>query len=71
MTSKEKRLARQARASARWRGHSLRPFQRGYCGYWAQCRLCDCGVAINANPPPNGIEIGGDAVAITCEAYRF
>jgi hypothetical protein len=64
-------LRSQAMSSASFRGHSLRwrtahhgearSYQVGYC--------CRCGkeVCINTKPQPNGIDIGGEAVALNCK----
>ena len=31
------------------------------------CIYCNMGVQVNTNPLPNQIDIGGEAVALTCE----
>ena len=64
------------------RGHDVREwneFTRGY-GYTgfhhsstpskanAECIYCKMEVQIDTSPPPNGIEIGGEAVALNCTA---
>jgi hypothetical protein len=63
------RLSRDARAACKWRGHDMRPFHP--IPYWAnvrtsECRKCGMQVAIDADPAPNGIDIGGEAVALDC-----
>jgi hypothetical protein len=57
-------LKRSVRESAEWRGHTL--------GRWKHFRSdaasneCVCGayVHVDCRPPANGIDIGGDAVAL-------
>lgn len=69
------RLKREARDAATWRGHRLTPFRT-----WAwrdattrptrahaDCRDCGRGVTVDVAPAPNGIDIGGAAVAVNCE----
>jgi hypothetical protein len=63
-------LRREAGSAARWRGHRLtwttirqderRTIARG------TCRQCQASVDCNTRPEPNGIDIGGEAVAINC-----
>ncbi len=58
-------LRREAATSARWRGHSLR---------WqtfnpdSALGICRCGmqVLVLRKPSPNQIDIGGEAVAVSC-----
>jgi hypothetical protein len=59
------RLKKEARESAEWRGHKLSRFTRSYYGFAAECP-CGASVAVSANPPPNGTDIMGDAVAVYC-----
>jgi hypothetical protein len=33
-----------------------------------ECRRCGAWVQVQPNPAPNGIDIGGSAVAVGCEA---
>lgn len=63
-------LKREARESATWRGHKLRPFVTYHDGKvaTATCRDCPVSVTVNTHPAPNEIDIGGDAVAINCPA---
>ena len=60
-------LQRAARTSATWRDHTL--------GAWgvlnaharrASCVACNAYVDVDAQPPANGIDIGGTAVALNC-----
>lgn len=57
-------LKDEATDSAVWRGHRLGPWDNN--GPTRAYAECDCGasVTVDTNPPPNGIDIGGDAVAI-------
>jgi hypothetical protein len=67
-------LKRSATESCALRGHEIewaapwhgetKSIQRG------KCRRCDMVVDINTNPLPNGIEIGGEAVALNCPRTR-
>lgn len=64
-------LRREATTACKWRGHSMRwdkPFE--YHGGQAQtgkCRVCGMEVTVMTRPMPNEIDIGGEAVALTCE----
>ena len=69
-----KRLQTEAAQASGWHGHAL--------GKWgtnwnrdglritsiAGCTRCKCGVMVDTRPPANGIDIGGSAVAVGCEA---
>lgn len=64
------RLKAEARGAARFRGHTLTPWRPD--SYWptvqnAQCTCCGRGARIDTNPPPNGVDISGEAVALNCE----
>jgi hypothetical protein len=73
-------LKKEADASATWRQHHLGPWddtRHGSArdlaaGYDRQTSIaeCRCGayVQVDTNPPPNGIDIGGSAVAVNCTA---
>ena len=67
-----RRLRREARAAAAWRGHSLARFSpllpsTGRGGYAdAACMTCGAAVRIETAPAPNSIDIGGEAVAVSC-----
>lgn len=64
-------LRKEATSSATFRGHKLtwiapwhserNSIQRGVC------MICGMDVDINTNPLPNGIDICGEAIALTCE----
>lgn len=66
-------LKKQARQSAKFRGHDLAPFKRWWktgnewTRFLAYCRMCDMQVAVDLAPAPNGIDIGGEAVALDCK----
>ena len=59
-----------ARETALYRGHDLTEFSyklspdrtKGY----AKCKHCGKGVWTDTKPPPNGIDIAGEAVALNC-----
>jgi hypothetical protein len=68
-----KKLKRSAREATAFRGHILHPIRRtnnypGETAYHgaAKCRTCPAWVQVNTRPQPNGIDIGGPAVAMTC-----
>lgn len=64
-------LQRAAAQTTRFRGHRMR-----WSTYHGEsrslrigvCRRCEMSVTCNARPAPNDIEIGGEAVALNCEA---
>lgn len=65
------RLEQEARAACEARGHLLHGFRPDE---WRQttlssacCARCGRGVEVNANPRPNEIDVGGEAVAINCK----
>lgn len=68
------RLQKEAIKSVAFRGHMLGPWgissRRGACvsATLACCTNSNCKayVQVNANPMPNEIDIGGDAVALNC-----
>jgi hypothetical protein len=61
-------LQQQAIAAAESRGHRLWAFRRDGVGTsFAHCAICRREVTVNIHPPPNGIAIGGEAVAVECE----
>lgn len=64
-------LRREAERACDTRGHELTPWSEGnlYRAF-ADCIACGRGVAVDANPPANGIDIGGEAVAVDCDARR-
>jgi hypothetical protein len=71
--TRTKRLKECASAAAIARGHSMRRFGRvqvadGRETWQTECRRCGAWVQVQPNPAPNGIDIGGSAVAVGCEA---
>jgi hypothetical protein len=67
--NKEYRLMREARKSAEWRGHTMaRVYRTEYWHHLAcACSVCGMSVSVDANPAMNGIDIGGEAVALNCK----
>ena len=64
-------LKRRAQQSTRLRGHRMRwnePFGRanGPKSQFGFCRVCNAEVLLCEKPAPNGIDIGGAAVAVHC-----
>jgi len=60
-------LKRQSAEATKFRGHSMGQWHQ--CGEtiaWRRCRVCGAAVSIKTNPMPNEIDIGGEAVAMTC-----
>ena len=68
MPSVRQNLVMCARDSAKWRGHKLGRFSHDTIlhGALAVCKVCGKGAVIDLDPPPNGIAIGGEAVAVNC-----
>ena len=66
--TKMRRLKIEAWASATRRGHDMAHFTT-LSGHLAEaiCRDCGAYVQVDTNPAPNGIDIGGTAVAINCD----
>jgi hypothetical protein len=64
------RLKKEARESAMQRDHTMTQFERVESAvlYYSECKKCYAGVWVEPNPPPNGIEIAGPAVALNCKA---
>jgi hypothetical protein len=64
---KIERLKREALESCRFRGHEMERFL-DYKGLSVSvCKICEMEVAVIPRPSPNGIEIGGEAVALHCK----
>ncbi len=61
------RLHHEALAAGQFRGHTMTAFN---ADNQARCRECGAWVQVDPSPPPNGIDIGGPAVAIGCEEYE-
>lgn len=67
------KLKREATATAKFRGHKLNwkePFryQSGRLLQDAKCQVCGAWVQVDTFPPPNGIDIAGDALVLHCPA---
>lgn len=61
------RLRQSALESCKFRGHKMSRFASLHT--WAKvsdCKTCGMSVIVNARPAPNGIDIGGEAVALHC-----
>ena len=64
---KKHRLQSQALAEATWRGHKMATWTNlGLDHSEAICQVCGARVYVDVNPAPNGVEIGGMAVAVNC-----
>jgi hypothetical protein len=66
-----RKLRREARQAATMRGHTLARFSRhsGWgigSAYEAACGDCTRGVWIEETPPPHGINMAGEAFAVSC-----
>ena len=61
-------LRKDAKDTATWRGHDMGRFDRFGV---STCHKCEAWVQVDAKPAPNGIDIGGPAVAIGCENYPY
>ena len=70
--TRSKRLRQEAKTAATWRGHDMGRFKRvavasGRETWDSICRCCGKGVYVQPHPSANGIDIGGEAVALGCE----
>jgi hypothetical protein len=66
-----RRLIAEAKDSCKFRGHDMGRFVhaeygQGYCAAASTCRKCGMEVQCQTVPPPNGIDIGGEAAALNC-----
>ncbi len=70
MMSTYRTLSIRAKQSAKWRGHSMSRFRYTLHGKritgLSECKVCSAYVQIDTRPEPNGIDIGGNAVALNC-----
>jgi len=64
------RLRKEALEACRFRGHKMTRFIRFGDIALSHCRICEKAVGIDAHPLPNGIEIGGEAVALSCKTAK-
>lgn len=61
-------LKREAKESAAARGHVIGYWiNNGYYRAEAECLKCGMHVFVDVNPPPNGIDIHGEAIALNCK----
>ncbi len=70
MATKISRLKSDASAAANSRGHDMTRFiHHEFKNNTAisHCRNCHMSVTVNTHPAPNEIDIGGEAVALTCQ----
>jgi hypothetical protein len=73
--ARRRALEAEARAACERRGHRMHPFVA--LGDWhphetrAVCSACGREVTVNLRPMPNEIDIGGEAVALNCDARRY
>jgi len=78
-----RRLVRDLRQCAKWRGHKIgngkpiwlpsyatdatgKDLPDRLVGYLLECKNCGKRGTVDLNPLPNGIDIGGEIVAIGC-----
>lgn len=70
MPTKERKLKATALEGAKWRGHKM-PYRwehlNPHC-WCKECKVCGYEVVVDTKPAPNGIDIGGKAVALTCSS---
>ena len=63
-------LKKEAATAASWRGHLLGPWEQDGPSFTALANCshpgCQAWVQVCQSPAPNGIEVGGPAVAINC-----
>lgn len=62
-------LKEEALESAEWRGHDMGGWN-SYKAPYCECVKCGAFVQVDSSPAPNGIDIGGDAVAINCPEVK-
>lgn len=66
-----KTLKQHAIASCILRGHRMRRFVTlTTTTAESTCSACEKSVVVNSHPPANGIDIGGEAVALNCTEER-
>ncbi len=64
---KLERLRIRALESCKIKGHKMTRFASLHSrAKVADCKICEMSVYINSAPAPNGIDIGGEAVALHC-----
>lgn len=62
-------LMSRAESACTFRGHKLAPWSLAWNNQKARtfCTRCKATVAVELRPPANGIDIGGPALALTCD----
>ena len=63
-------LKREGERAAAFRGHRLGAWCEGEGSAVAVCVDCGRQVAVAVSPPANGIDVGGEAVAVNCGEAR-
>ena len=62
-------LKKIAQSRTHWRGHRM-IWDKPSCNetvQFARCRKCGAHVMLLTEPAPNGIDIGGEALAVNCK----
>ena len=60
-------LKRRAEGTAGWREHQLGPWEKlDSTSARAVCRVCGAQAVVDTDPPANGIDVMGEAVATYC-----
>ena len=59
-------LMKEAKEACDWRGHKMMDWKVEESEAFALCARCGASVHVTTNPPPNGIDISGSAVAGGC-----
>lgn len=68
MPTKLRRLKKEALESCEFRDHLMgRWYSFSPTAAHSECQECGKQVVIDAHPMPNGIEVFGEAVALSCE----
>lgn len=68
MPIKKECLRIEAKEACEYRGHNMNRFEHYASGRClSTCKICGKAVSVIARPAPNEIDIGGEAVALTCE----
>ncbi len=68
MATKFARLKSEAMEACKYRGHDMNRWNEYHPGVASTaCKNCGMDVGVDIKPPPNGIDIGGEAVALTCQ----
>lgn len=74
MSTKERRLKEEALKAMRFRGHEPSTWKRhnfySHTVFINTCTRCGREAAVDLNPPPNGIDVSGEAVALGCDEKK-